>query len=657
MAEHEANLSIVHKPRPRETVFFIPSCVAGFQLPAPSSVIPSANCVSRAHPPIGPMNLREKLFHWSEEKAHNEFIGSSLASSRLISDYLRAWVGSSDRGRPFAMKFHSEWMHDGCPAIEWYSQQLESSTKFRSIEHRRCLEGPFYHEFLLLKLTDKAVCKLERIGDGSRADAIRDIGCTSHDYIQWFSEADYDSSSIKLLSKRIVEVDLGREFDILDVLAICYSIQKTRACRAYTLQRYNCYFLCLTVLVVLTRRVASWETKIKAGEWDSIMTVMYERWSNLSPDQAKQHEILAICAYLEPDNPRRAQFIFEILRKHLGSRAEGFTQYNKAMSMALWRADWESVLRAGLLKSLEVVPDLFEDTGYCSQQLKRAVETSEQDAKKGIVSSEILLAKDYFKITAEEEARGHDRAYKLCKNLQRLWHTEHPVSSGKLALSRMVGGLASTVLVLRPASMFADSDYDRRLYSQISTRLAMRKLGSSIITSLVLDSLERSDAMETLWDRADATIENEGGGSMGVRVLDRLASTGVLPPSEVLLLLGKWLDDKNSFAALLASLAASGLNGIVSSLMKSGQTEIRLIPGKLESAHTGLAIEEFQETYIKRRIAAHAKRVSLHQLAAEKSVIEDMGEAMREVWKGLPLECGAVESAPPCEAEESTRNI
>ncbi|KAG8796014.1 hypothetical protein FRC12_006343 [Ceratobasidium sp. 428] len=588
------------------------------------------------------MKLHKTLSYCFRKDECNEFVGSSLTSSRLMSEHLHAWVGSSDRGRLFAIKFHSEWMHDGCPVIKWYIQQLESSTKFQSIEHRRNLDAPFYHEFLLLKLTDGAVCKLERIGDGSRADAVRHIGCTAYDLIQWFSVADYESSSIELTSERIADVSLGREFDILDVLAVCHSIQNTKACRTYTLQRYNCYFLCLTVLAVLTRRVASWETKVKVNEWDSSLTSMYARWSNLSSDQAYQYAILVICAYLEPDNPRRAQFIFDVLREHLGSQSQGFAQCHEAMRQALWRADWEFVFRVGLTESLSAIPDLFKDAGYCSQQLKRAVATSREDSELAIMSCKTLLAKKYLKIMAEEHAKKLTRTFKLCINLRRLWHIEHPVPFGKLALSRMFGLLASPIVLFTTPRLYADSSYDRKVFTHISLRVMLLKQGPGLFTCMALDALEQSYAMKTLWYKAIATVSDDDVGQSGmVRILDRLAFTGVLPPLEVSLLLANWLN-RDNLAALIASLAAPDLSNMLFALEQSRQTEVRLIlQGKPESTHTSMTIDKFQEIYIKNRIAAHARRVAVHQLAAEQFVVEDIKEAMRDVWKGLPSGFGA----------------
>ncbi|KAG8796011.1 hypothetical protein FRC12_006340 [Ceratobasidium sp. 428] len=380
---------------------------------------------------------------------------------------------------------------------------------------------------------------------------------------------------------------------------------------------------------------------------------MYEQWSNMRSGQANKFPTLTICAYLESDNPRPAQFIFDILREHLGSQAEGFARSNEAMSLTLWRADWESGARIGLIKSLHAISNLFEDRGYCSQQLKRAIETSQEHAGQAIMSCDTLLAKDYFKMWGEETSRESAMRIELLKNLQRLWRIEHPVSFSKLALSRMLGSLVGLIFSLTVSSFYGDSSFDRRLSSQVSVKVEMLSLGSSAFTSLILDELEQSDAMIGLFYRTEDIVSKQIGGSLLVRVLDKLASNGVLLPSEVSLVLANWLNAGN-LAALLASLAAPGLNDTLSSLIQPRQTEIQLTLGDPEPDNKRMTVEEFQETYVRHRIATHAKRVALHQLAAEKFVIEDMEEAMREAWKGMPSGFVAVALAPVDEVVEAT---
>ncbi|KAG8689621.1 hypothetical protein FRC09_012345 [Ceratobasidium sp. 395] len=204
------------------------------------------------------------------------------------------------------MKFHKEWQHDDCPVMRWYKQQTPSSTHFRSIEHRRSTDGPFFHEYLMLMLTDGAVCRVERMGDGSRADALR--------------TEDFAAFKATGTSEVIAEVEFPLEYDILDVLAVCYTIQNIKACRVYTLQRYNCYFLCLSVLAILTRRVANWETVLENSTWDSLLTTSLDNLPKLPPEESNKYLILRICALLNPESTQCTRSVINALREPLSSQ-------------------------------------------------------------------------------------------------------------------------------------------------------------------------------------------------------------------------------------------------------------------------------------------------------------------------------------------------
>ncbi|KAG8697828.1 hypothetical protein FRC08_006304 [Ceratobasidium sp. 394] len=205
-----------------------------------------------------------------EAEQRNKFINGSLASS-ISSRRMFLWSESVKRARLQGIRFHSDWQHPDCTVMRWYNDQSASSRKFQTIEHRRDIRGPFYHESLSPRPTDGAVCRLERAGEGLQADAIRYTGCAAHDLIQWFGPKDHAKFESEHPSALISEVGFPFEYDIIDALAVCYSVQNTKACRVYTLQRYNCYFLCLTVLAVLTRRAASLETIITGRVWNSAL--------------------------------------------------------------------------------------------------------------------------------------------------------------------------------------------------------------------------------------------------------------------------------------------------------------------------------------------------------------------------------------------------
>ncbi|QRW09806.1 hypothetical protein RhiLY_08805 [Ceratobasidium sp. AG-Ba] len=292
----------------------------------------------------------------------------SFTSSRVVLSRIAAWSGSNRRELLFVMNFHPIWQDSQCAVWGWYMQQWKSSTRFRSIEHRKNIEGPFFHEFLLLKLTDGAVCRVERTGDGSRADAVRYTGCSANDVIQWFSKEDYEKFEASTPSVLLSDVEFGREFDILDVLAVCYTIQRVQVCSVYTLQRYNCYFMCWTILAVLSRRVASWETAIETTKWDSTMAQAFTRFSEKSHAPRGKHLILDFCALLGSGNINPGKLITSVLTDSLTVRAGAPRHVNDALCATLWQTSWESAFRVGLTDALaHSVKDLLNS--FASQRI------------------------------------------------------------------------------------------------------------------------------------------------------------------------------------------------------------------------------------------------------------------------------------------------
>ncbi|KAG9084078.1 hypothetical protein FRC06_004246 [Ceratobasidium sp. 370] len=578
-----------------------------------------------------------------ESVERDEFIRSSLASSGHLSERMLAWSQSNDCGRLFSMKFHAEWRHKDCPVMGWYDQQCKSSTRFQSIEHRRNVEGPFFHEFLLLKLTDGAVCRVERTGEGSRTDAIRYIGCTAHDFIQWFNKSDYDQFSAKVPSVLIAEIDLCREFDILDVLAICYSIQNTKACRVYTLQRYNCYFLCLTVLAMLTRRVASWETMVTSDEWDSCVSLLLDKLSNLSPDGSKKYTITHLCALLEPDNPQPGRFIFDALRVYLTSQAGALTSYSQAMNTTLWRTAWDSLLFDSLITSLEPAASaILEDESHCGTLIQRAIHTSREDAALEIRSDNVLTS-HFAKALAKQVALESVKTLETYKKLLRMREMEQPVSFSNQVCSRLAGSPGGALLALIPFSLLAKiSDGDDYLPLSHMTRASKLKIGSVIFSGMVLDGLDGTNTRDDVFNATVDGFNNFIANTLSA-VLDGLAAKGTLGPSEISLVMANLLG-RDQFVALLASLITSAdLGCALHVTQEAHQTEIYLIVEPQDGpkpSKASITPVDFQETYIRQRIHAHAKRVDAHQLAAAPLVSEDIEDTMAEVWKLLPLGFG-----------------
>ncbi|CAE6499862.1 unnamed protein product [Rhizoctonia solani] len=146
----------------------------------------------------------------------------------------------------------------------WYSEQ--PCTKFRTFQHRKERKG-LKHEFVVLKLLDGSVCRVERMGDpDARFNALSPQGSTAQDLAQCFGLEELEAARLGY-SDLITEVELPHEFDLMDVLKICRAIQEGEKTRNYTLQVYNCYFFALAIQVCLTRFIAYWEDHGQFTVW------------------------------------------------------------------------------------------------------------------------------------------------------------------------------------------------------------------------------------------------------------------------------------------------------------------------------------------------------------------------------------------------------
>ncbi|KAG8736251.1 hypothetical protein FRC10_009543 [Ceratobasidium sp. 414] len=571
----------------------------------------------------------------------DEFIGSSLTSSRLVSERILAWSGSKSRGRLFVMKLHSQWRHNSCPVMRWYEQQRESSTRFQVIEHRKNLDGPFYHEFLLLKLADGAVCRVERTGDGSRADALRFAGCTSNDLIQWFSADDYTQFSNTMPSNLIAEVDLQQEFDILDILAVCYSIQKTKACRVYTLQRYNCYFFCWTILAVLTRRL--WETTIASDAWDLAVNSAMDHWSNVPLEEAKKHIILRIYALLDPNNPSATLQFLDPLRSHLCSNKLDLSGVSQALDMTLWATTYESALREGLAPAASDVQDaLYADGGVCGTHLQRAIAGGPEERFREI-SSDRRLEEVYWDNVIETYFRVFRRVSRAFSHQCQLMEIERPLPFIKLAQCNFLASVGSFVILFGgiPRGQHWDVKRDKVLArNTLAGKLCCMRMVAFENRLKRLGSLAGDDRYEVAFERELSMIGAQQGEQCLTAIYDAMEVRYTLDPSKAAIVHSTMCDDED-FNGYISSFATSALAPTLPGLLKSDRAQLHakiVHSDKQHPTDTPYTVEEFQKNYLRPFMHAHAKRVAAHQLAAAELVEADIQGVMAEVWKSMPDE-------------------
>ncbi|KAF8606240.1 hypothetical protein BDV93DRAFT_604742 [Ceratobasidium sp. AG-I] len=207
-----------------------------------------------------------------------------------------------------AIRFPFGWESRIGPIFGWYEWQ--SCTKFISIQHRKEREFPFYHEFLCVMLTDGKCCRFERFGDpDARADAITKGGSMAYDTAEILP-----SDHLALLNKTsdvLEQVTFPCELDLLDVLEICYNLQRDERTRAYTLQRYNCYFFCWCILLILTRKVALWENTPSLISAQIVRQLESDLFKGATIDQ---HNLAFLhCRWLAPNMSRPERYVIQAI--------------------------------------------------------------------------------------------------------------------------------------------------------------------------------------------------------------------------------------------------------------------------------------------------------------------------------------------------------
>ncbi|KAG9075358.1 hypothetical protein FRC06_010135, partial [Ceratobasidium sp. 370] len=308
-------------------------------------------------------------------RANNEYVNASLASSRTILQRASMWSSHTSREGIHIMRFHFEWRDPLCSVEQWYqvqlrqSQETGSTTRFTSIQHHRTRESPFFHEFLLIPLADGSYYRVERTGVGSNIDAITPSGCAACDMIEWFTATKYEAHALDRPSDLVAEIQFPFEFDILDVLAVCYSIQKQTRARNYNLQCFNCYFFCCTILSILARRVVDLEDMVYSGRWNELLGQVFDDMSSFSSSpltpEAKKYSIICVCAALNPHDRSSGAAVIETLRDALCATPSASKAIRRSIVDMLWLHDINRLL----MDNLETTIDPGAER-LCSQLLE-----------------------------------------------------------------------------------------------------------------------------------------------------------------------------------------------------------------------------------------------------------------------------------------------
>ncbi|KAG8742477.1 hypothetical protein FRC10_001373 [Ceratobasidium sp. 414] len=165
----------------------------------------------------------------------------------------------------------------------WYKSQ--PTTKFTHLQYRKEREGPFYHEYIVIELDNDTVCRFDRRGDvATRAGAFTFEGMTAEDTAHVIQKHETHYAAINDNSDMVLRIHFPNGQDLLAILGICYGVQKDDETRAYTLTRYNCYFLSWTIITATARRTVDWAQLGKdTNKWEELVRTTIEGLSTESP--------------------------------------------------------------------------------------------------------------------------------------------------------------------------------------------------------------------------------------------------------------------------------------------------------------------------------------------------------------------------------------
>ncbi|CAE6417071.1 unnamed protein product [Rhizoctonia solani] len=582
-------------------------------------------------------------------KERNSYISSSLTSS---ADLVERLISSStnDPSRALVMRFNRQWLDPYCPVYKWYRQQrqVRSSTQFTSIEHWKTNQAPFYHEYLIIRLDtgDGDVCRVERMGEGSRRDAIKRLGCTAYDIIQCFSSSEYASNPIsKEPAELICRVDFPRAFDLQDILAICWSIQKTPRCAGYTLQRYNCYFLCLTTLAVLARRVGRWEGMLDTEtSWSGLVNHVISYLQQTRCEDPDEYIGLGICDLIEPNQANPRGTMLDALHGCLSH--EGLTAWGTFTSTTLWMKDLEEAITRSLASHVEdAFTTLLGSNSTWSKMVQDILNFDRNDADK-------LRAYD---ISHEfQKAVEHSFGLCLCQSIleaarstdkmRQMYQLEYQPAlwCRMIASSLAAVGYVCGVFGGAEKSVSGQGGWSEALSKNWQQSFNKNPLGAFSFTRLAFLGLFDDDmdmVMFMGWGLRSYLHGVPISAPLQQTLGSNLCATRIAKLRALVLLFDRrvWIE---SLQVCVGRAIGDAAKSHITRMESTSESYVI----RMTYSHGGtrkLSARQLHD-YIRERIHMHAVRVESIGLAAAQLVEIGIDLAMSEVWKGLPSGYGGM---------------
>ncbi|CAE6440423.1 unnamed protein product [Rhizoctonia solani] len=575
------------------------------------------------------------------------YVNDSSGSSGALLTAAATFLGRGSREKLCLMTFHQDWNHEDCPVMKWYNLQNVpgSSTKFRSIEHRRDSERTYFHEFLLIKLTDGAICRVERTGQGLSIDVFRSNGCDTHDYIQYFLPTEYESSIFNSRpSKLVAEIEFPCDLDIMDVLAVCYAVHKRPYTRSFTMQRFNCYFLCGAILLALTRRFVRWEATVTLDTWQEALDQALAQVVRRYHDPNNTDLMFRVWHYIEPNSEEPVKFILKALRDRLGTEPT-LDSLKQALAGNLWRSSWPTCRNRAIVQHVNsAIAIAISGDSDCAKVFHSAI----HDGKSVLQERHKTFATVHKIFNKKATGAMYDSLSALEKASQeqcRLDSMERPTS---ILHDAWVSIASTTVGLWFPIRLLCSDDVEtwgfkelmlssprgilagqriaklqsRRLYGMTSPKGPIVEVADSM--KIDSGAAIRDDMAQVSYAMAARSLGETLQALSELRIL--AVSTITLALYETLHKWGDWLNKS------IQQLLGDSLPDI---LEEEEEGVLVKIPEQSGSFTEVKSIAQYQ-AYIHERFQGHAKRAEMYHLTAAPLVSQDICDAMATVWGFIP---------------------
>ncbi|QRV99695.1 hypothetical protein RhiJN_27714 [Ceratobasidium sp. AG-Ba] len=576
-----------------------------------------------------------------------EFIGGSFATSKALLEKSSSFTVPHSECLQ-VLDFKEGWQNPNCSVAKWYKKQQQFCTRFRSIRHLRDMSTAFYHEFLVLDLNDGSCCRVERLGAGSKVDAIRTIGCMANDYIRYFPKGK-NSSTPDEHPELVAKIEFLHDIDIIDVLAVCYAIYKPRRTRAYTLQRFNCYFLCNTILMVLTRRLVRWEKELTNDNWRHELHSSLNRLTKKPQTEEPSHLILEVCRLLDPEASVPAAFLYDALGHKLDQDPAVYESLQRALSGTLWRSSWRDCMKLALARHVkDSVLEAIEGDSNGATAFKLAASSKKQHLQRDFKSYD-FVNKITDKKATTALADGLTRLLDATNEQYRMEKMEHPHHFLKglwIQLASHTMGALFPVHLLFQGEMeewgfkhiFLGSFKGLSIAQSTGVFMSRRLIGMApapdgqpiMVRGMQLDTTATSTppVARANYTMAAQTLRE---------TLAELKVLGCISIENITIALHGILC-KNIWDAWLNQAVGDLLDSELPDMVKDRGEGISVsVYQKGEFSEKITNVIQYQD-YIMGRIREHAKRVQDFHLAAEPLVVQDIHAAMTDVWMSMPPE-------------------